>query len=119
MAFCLLINTAGQNYIYLHEYYTWDDLFWYISAPIFVIGLRLFELFRRLGKYLNNNNYSAVTDLAKSTFWIYLLHNPVKLLCSSYLPMGHLNEMVKIIILFAANLGISILILLLFILKWN
>ena len=69
--------------------------------------------------YLNNYNYSAVTNLAKSTFGIYLLHNPVRLLCSSYLPMDHLNEMVKIIILFAASLGISILILLPFILKWK
>lgn len=119
MAFSLLINTVGQYYIYVHEYYTWDDLLWYTSAPIFVIGLGLFELFRRLGKYLNNYNYSAVTNLAKSTFGIYLLHNPVRLLCSSYLPMDHLNEMVKIIILFAASLGISILILLPFILKWK
>lgn len=119
MVFWLFINTIGQYYIYQHQFYTWDDLLWYTSAPIFVMGLVLFEIFRRLGKYLKNINYPVVTNLAKSTFGIYLLHNPVRLLCSSYLPMDGLNEMLKIIILFVASLGISIIILLPFMLKWK
>ncbi len=119
MTFCMFIDTVGQYYIYQHQYYAYDDLLWYTSAPILVTGLGLFELFHRLKEYLQNRYFPAVSMLARCTFGIYLLHNPIMILCSSYLPISHVNEMIKIIILFAASTGISIFILFPFFRKWK
>lgn len=119
MTICLIGNTAGQFYIYSHHYYKWDDLLWYTSLPIFLIGLSLFELFRRSERILENNNFAVVSALARGSFGIYLLHNPIKILCFRYLPMDHVNEMIKIIILFIMSAGLSIVILVPFLVKWK
>ena len=115
----LMINTIGQYYIYSHHYYEWNDLLWYTSLPIFIMGLGIFEMFRRLKEPLKNRNFTAVLALAKGSFGIYLLHNPIKILCFRYLPMDHVNEMIKIIILFTMSAGLSIVILVPFLVKWK
>lgn len=114
-----LLNTAGQYYLYINEYYKSSRLLWYSSFFIFVMGMILFEGIRRGFDHPQVYVPEAVEEMARCSFGIYLLHKPIQILVASYLPLERWNTVAGILLLLAAGLGISLLFLLLFKRRWR
>lgn len=113
------INTAGQYYLYINEFYKSTRLLWYSSVFIFVMGLILFELIRRIFDKEQAHTAGVVEVTARCSFGIYLLHKPILVLCMKYLPLEQWEVAADFVILLAAGLLISILLLLPFYGKWK
>lgn len=114
LAIAFIINSSGQYYLYSNEYFKSTKLLWYTSLPIFVMGLILFELIRRIfATGLSDKVNSIVRVVAGSAFGVYLLHKPILVLLNKYiLTSMDVNVMVGIIILLVGGFGISMLVLL-------
>lgn len=118
-AAAFLINTAGQRYLYINAFYKSTRMLWYSSVFIFIMGMILFELIRRALDKKQAHTVKIVEVTARCSFGIYLLHKPVLVLAMKYLPLGKWKEMAAIMLLLAAGLGISLLILFPFCEKWR
>lgn len=118
-AAAFLLNTAGQYYLYVHEFYKSTRLLWYSSVFIFAMGLILFELIRRI--YEKKRAYApvAIEAIARCSFGIYLLHKPILVLGMKYLLIKQRNQIMGIVILLVAGLMFSLLLLLPFYKKWR
>lgn len=114
-----LLNTAGQYYLYINEYYKSSKLLWYSSLFIFVMGMLLFEGIRRSMDGFTAQVPGAVEVIARCSFGIYLLHKPVQLLTARYIPLGRWHTIPGILFLLAAGIGISMVVLLPFERKWK
>lgn len=112
-------NTAGQYYLYSNDYFSSGSMLWYNIVPIFALGLTLYELIRRYHNVIKHIVRIDMAFLARCSFGIYLLHKPVMVLWSKYVPLSGVNVILKIILLFIAGVGISLIILLPFYLKWK
>lgn len=114
-----LMNTAGQYYLYVNEFYKSNRLLWYSSIFIFIMGMTLFELVRRFFQKPNVQAAKFVEQTARCSFGIYLLHKPVQILFLKYLPMERWNVMLGILVLLAAGFGISLAVVLPFRRRWK
>ena len=107
----LLLNTAGQYFLYSNHYYKSNRLLWYTSIGICLAGLLLFELLRRIYGKTEKQANRVIGMLARCSFGIYLLHKPLMVLAMKYLPLDSFNVMVRIGCLILIGIGISVLIL--------
>ncbi|MDY4516866.1 MAG: acyltransferase family protein [Lachnospiraceae bacterium] len=110
-----VLNTSGQYFLYVNEYYKSNRLLWYSSVCIFVMGLLLFEWVRRkFDRQFDRRDMQSVkviTYTAKVSFGIYLLHKPILILSMKYLPVDGLNVIAGILILMISGFGLSLLML--------
>ncbi len=103
-------NTAGQYYLYSHQYFESNRLLWYTSFFIFVMGILMFELIRRSGEHLQNIS-PILNFMARCSFGLYLLHKPIQILSMKYLPMGNAPVLIRILFLFLTGSVLSLFIL--------
>lgn len=118
-AAAFLFNTAGQRYLYINEFYKSTRLLWYSSVFIFVMGMILFELLRRIFDKDKSRAPGFVEATARCSFGIYLLHKPILVLVMKYLPLEQWNVMVDFVVLLAAGMLLSMLLLFPFYRKWK
>lgn len=110
MLMAFILNSSVQFYLYYQQYYKTTKMYWYTSVAIFVMGLLLFELFRRTFSEKNLNCRTFLEILSKCSFGVYLVHKPCQVLMVKYLPLEGLNTLLKIAILCGGSFVISLLI---------
>lgn len=104
-------NTVGQYYLYSYQFYKSTRLLWYNSIFIFIMGVVLFELIRRVFAGRSSTGEGVLRFLSGSSFGVYLLHKPIQLLMLHYLPMDRFLEPAGILILTCVSFAVSILVL--------
>lgn len=95
---CFVSTVCLQLFAYSREY---KYNVWYNCAFLFAAGVCLFELFSRLTIKEN----SLVKNLAKCSFGIYLIHNPIRMMFVRYLHLD--SNVVKIAVVFTLTFLIS------------
>lgn len=118
-AAALALNTAGQYYLYSHNFFATNGLYWYNDIAVFLNGLILFETFRRLldGKKIKGK--ILLEYISRCSFGIYLLHKPLLVLAAKYLPLEGMHTLIKIGILFVIGMAGSMLVTMPFYYRWK
>ena len=115
----LALNTVGQYYLYSHNFFETNGLYWYNDAAIFLAGLILFEFHRRLLKGKKIQGKTFLEYISRCSFGIYLLHKPLLVLATRYLPLEGMHTLIKISILFIIGMGGSALVTVPFYYRWK
>jgi surface polysaccharide O-acyltransferase-like enzyme len=112
-----LMNTAGQYFLYSHGYTVSTGLLWYSSIFIFLMGMVLFELLRRI--FLQRHERKIIRTLAGVSFGIYLLHKPIQIVMLRVLSFSTIDEKAAILLLWMGSFAVSMLLLLPFQKRWK
>lgn len=115
----LALNTVGQYYLYSHNFFKTNGLYWYNDAAIFLDGLILFEFLRRLLEGKSLKGKILLEYISRCSFGIYLLHKPLLVVATKYLPLEGMHTLIKIGILFVIGMAGSMLMTAPFYYRWK
>lgn len=114
IAFCFIINSAGQYYLYSHKIFGETGLYWYNDIAIFGIGMILFELLCRV--FVEKEEVytrKSIEYISRCSFGVYILHKPILVLLDKYflIYIQSMNTLIKIFLFFMIGFVVSLIIL--------
>lgn len=109
-----LLTTFGQYYLYSHRYFKTSHLIWYDSIFVYIMGMVVFELLRRM--FVESERIPGQKQLeaiSRCSFGVYILHKPLLVLSSTFIKLERYNILLRILWLFVIGFLGSMMILLL------